>query len=154
MYNTFETGEVGALRAVIHITEQFGLIALTVIPSRENLFAHQTGFATFWVCSILNMLITTWLNYRTVKKSSSPVSESSKFKEALNLRIACTSTHLISSVFALFWYVAHEKWCQDYSYSYFAISEWVVVWSNIYFHLAEGLDAKDIIVIWKNVGGN
>ena len=139
------------VRTVLHVIEQLCLIGLTVVTSRENLFFHQVYFALFWIASILNLVVTTWINYQAIQKNSARLDSAlmTRLEMTLQWRLICCTLHLVSSLSALSWYFIHESQCGDYQYTYFAVSEWLVVFSNIYFHMAELGDSRDLIISVK-----
>jgi len=96
-----------------------GLIGLTYIQSNENFTLHATSFATFLTCSNLFMLsalvVTQTVGGNTILK-----------KLFLG--------HISSLILTMYCYWRHNAYCEDYIYTFFAIFEYVVVFTNIGFH--------------------
>jgi len=136
------------IKVTLHIVEQLCLLGLTVVTSKENLLFHQIYFALFWAASVLSLIVTTWINQQVVATNRVPTAGIGlqRLRAALFMRRWLLFVHLASSVSAFYWYFAHETYCQDYQYTYFAISEWALVFSNVYFHMCEVFETYDLTI--------
>lgn len=161
-------------RLCAHIGEQFFLVLLSVVSSSDNLFLHELGFAGFSLCGMLNMALTCYICSvmlalvsfepttpssslvavmsttlgcrKSRRRSSTPVKEVESILRARVFLSLCAAFCLVSAVFFFF---AHNRTCVDYRYTWFALSEWLFVLSNIIFHFeGEMRELADVDLVW------
>lgn len=127
------------VRFVLFEIEQFSLIGLTIIKSTENFFWHRNYFAAFWLASIIGMPVT--LRLREARA------------DIYAKRRIIFIIHFSSSLMCALFYYLHNTMCEDYIYSVFSIFEYVLVLSNIFFHLVEIPEFKNVsLVVVRNEG--
>lgn len=140
----FPESLLSCLNFAFSIFENLGLLLLTYVSSSETYFVHKEGFVLFIVSSLCHMLITCRL-WKSIKKYSlSPEDgKSHRWKvRFLLLNVGCC-------VFAGFFYWKHNMYCEPGSYTFFALFEYLVVLSNMAFHLTAVWDFKsrEVVVI-------
>ncbi|XP_055626933.1 post-GPI attachment to proteins factor 2-like isoform X2 [Toxorhynchites rutilus septentrionalis] len=137
MYKNYHVGllrkrrkELAYLACILNITELSSLVGLTLWTSSESYEVHKFCFSTFVIASIIYMLILIVIN-RITREDMLTVSErkSMKYKKRLFL------TNVCSILFAVYFFVRHNNYCEPGVYSLFALSEYVFVYSNIGFHM-------------------
>ncbi|XP_035382820.1 post-GPI attachment to proteins factor 2 isoform X1 [Electrophorus electricus] len=125
------------------LSENVGLLLLTYVCSAETYSLHKTGFIMFIVSSLLHMLFTCGLWQVIPKRNlSSEEVTSSRYKNRLFLfNIGCCTI-------AGYFYWRHNKYCEPGIYTLFALFEYLVVLSNMAFHMTAFLDFgnKEIMV--------
>ncbi|XP_036005749.1 post-GPI attachment to proteins factor 2-like [Fundulus heteroclitus] len=135
---------LSCLNLAFSIFENLGLLLLTYVSSNETYFVHKEGFVLFIVSSLIYMLITCRL-WRTIKKYSlSPEDAKSHYWKVRFLLL-----NVCFCAFAGFFYWKHNMYCEPGSYTFFALFEYLVVFSNMAFHLTAVWDFKsrEVVVI-------
>ncbi|XP_076835574.1 acyltransferase PGAP2 [Brachyhypopomus gauderio] len=125
------------------VSENAGLLLLTYVCSTETYSIHKGGFIVFIVSSLLHMLSTCRLWHVISRHSlSSEDMTSHYYKIRLFLFNICCC--LLAGYF--FW--RHNKYCEPGIYTLFALCEYLVVLSNMAFHMTAFWDFgnKDIMV--------
>lgn len=97
----------------------FGLIGLTYVQSNEYFTFHAVAFSLFLICSNGFMVATL-----TINRSSGGTS---KLKRLFLL-------HISSLVLTMYCYWRHNTYCEDYTYTFFSLFEYIIVFTNIGFH--------------------
>ncbi|CAG5103450.1 Oidioi.mRNA.OKI2018_I69.chr1.g778.t1.cds [Oikopleura dioica] len=100
------------------------LIGLTYVQSNEWFIVHAISFGTFLSASPLFMI--TALSCVNVGHG------------AYRSRKRTFLLHLSSTFVTLFLYHHHNSTCNDFVYTFFALFEYIIVFSNIYFHFLFG----------------
>ncbi|XP_028320966.1 post-GPI attachment to proteins factor 2 [Gouania willdenowi] len=133
----FPESSLSSLTLVFSIFENLGLLLLTYVSSSETYFVHKEGFVLFIVSSLINMLITCRL-WRAIKDSSlSPEDAMSH-----HWKVRFLLLNVCFCAFAGFFYWKHNMYCQSGSYTLFALFEYLIVFSNMAFHLTAVWDFK------------
>ncbi|XP_020490560.2 post-GPI attachment to proteins factor 2 [Labrus bergylta] len=132
------------LNLTFSILENLSLLLLTYVSSSETFFVHKEGFLLFIVSSIIHMMITCRL-WKAIKKYSlNPEDAKSHHWKVrfLFFNVSCCA-------FAGFFYWKHNMYCESGSYTFFALFEYLVVFSNMAFHLTAVWDFKtrEVMVI-------
>ncbi|KAG5844703.1 hypothetical protein ANANG_G00165350 [Anguilla anguilla] len=123
--------------------ENLGLLLLTYVSSNETYDVHKNGFIIFIACALVHMAVTCRL-WQVIKKYSfSPEEQTSylwkKWLFAFNI---------MSCLFAAYFYRWHNSYCDPGIYTFFAFFEYLVVLSNIGFHITAYWDfgTKEVMV--------
>ncbi|XP_075891853.1 acyltransferase PGAP2-like [Nelusetta ayraudi] len=132
------------LNLAFSMCENLGLLLLTYVSSSETYFVHKEGFVLFIISSLIYMTITCRL-WRSIKEYSLCYEDvkSHHWKvRFLILNVSCCA-------FAGFFFWKHNMYCESGSYTLFALFEYLVVISNMAFHLTAVWDfrSRDIMVI-------
>ncbi|XP_053728582.1 post-GPI attachment to proteins factor 2-like [Synchiropus splendidus] len=135
---------LGFLNLAFSILENLGLLLLTYVSSSETYFIHEEGFVLFILSSLIYMLITCRL-WKTIKNYSlNPEDSRSHLWKKRFLVI-----YIICCAFAGFFFWKHNMYCESGSYTMFALFEYLIVLSNMAFHLTAVWDFKtrEVMVI-------
>lgn len=76
----------------------------------------------------------------------------SKFNNSKKVKIRLAIVNCISVVFALYMYMRHNRYCESGAYTLFAFSEYVVITTNIIYHLQAYNDLGDFNLLVKDIG--
>uniref|UniRef100_A0A3P8ZU96 Acyltransferase PGAP2 n=1 Tax=Esox lucius TaxID=8010 RepID=A0A3P8ZU96_ESOLU len=126
---------LSGLALITAIVENVGLLLLTYVSSTETYSVHKNGFITFIASSLLHMLITCRL-WQVIKKFSLNPEELVSFRWKVRLFVFNVSCCLIAAYF----FRRHNKYCEPGIYTMFALCEYLVVLSNMAFHMTAFLD--------------
>ncbi|GAA6232703.1 post-GPI attachment to proteins factor 2-like [Lates japonicus] len=140
----FPESPLSCLNLAFSISENLGLLLLTYVSSTETYFVHKEGFVLFIVSSLIYMLITCRL-WKAIKKYSlSPEDAKSH-----HWKVRFLLLNVSFCAFAGFFYWKHNMYCESGSYTFFALFEYLVVFSNMAFHLTAVWDFKsrEVMVI-------
>ncbi|KAG7224717.1 hypothetical protein INR49_004608 [Caranx melampygus] len=124
---------LSGLALLCSLVENTGLLLLTYVSSTETYSVHKNGFIVFIAGSLLHMLITCWLWQEVT---------SYRWKVRLFLfNISCC-------VAAAYFFRRHNEYCETGVYTLFAFFEYLVVFSNMAFHMTAFWDfgGKEVIV--------
>ncbi|TRY75997.1 hypothetical protein DNTS_010899 [Danionella cerebrum] len=119
--------------------ENVGLLLLTYVSSTETYRLHKSGFIMFIVCSLVHMLLTCRLWSLIVKVSFSS-DEMKSYWCKLRLFLSNCCCCLVAGYF----YWRHNT----YFYTLFAVCEYLVVLTNMAFHMTAYWDfgGKEVMV--------
>ncbi|KAK4887617.1 hypothetical protein RN001_003888 [Aquatica leii] len=122
----------------LNVVENFALIILSFWTSSENYPIHKTAFITFIITSEFYMMLAWALNKRCRRHQRNLAeTKSLKWKKRLVVfNISCIVT-------ATYFFIRHNMWCEKFVYSAFAFFEYMVVLSNMAFHMTAYLDFKE-----------
>ncbi|KAI5635544.1 frag1/DRAM/Sfk1 family domain-containing protein [Phthorimaea operculella] len=126
------------LAVMLNFIENLALVGLTYWPSTLYYSHHEFCFKTFIATSILYMLITYVMLTRCRKRPNLTNSE----KKSLKIKLRAFVTNVASFIFVAYFFLRHNRLCEPYVYSMFALSEYVLVVSNIAFHLTTLYDRQ------------
>ncbi|KAM9450595.1 post-GPI attachment to proteins factor 2 [Clarias gariepinus] len=121
---------LSAFTLLCAVTENTSLLLLTYVSSTENYNVHKYGFITFIVSSVLHMMSTCRLWYVIMKYTISTEEMTSyRFKSRLFL------LNIVLTLAAGYFFRRHNKYCEPGIYTCFALFEYLVVVSNMAFHM-------------------
>ncbi|KAM9729463.1 post-GPI attachment to proteins factor 2-like isoform 1-T2 [Menidia menidia] len=121
---------LAAITLLCSLAENAGLLLLTYVASTETYSLHKNGFVLFIASSLLHMLSTCWL-WRLISRNGDSPEEVSSYRWKLRLflfNIGCCAA-------AAYFYRRHNKYCEPGVYTLFAGCEYLVVFSNMAFHM-------------------
>ncbi|KAM9811444.1 post-GPI attachment to proteins factor 2-like isoform X1 [Syngnathus typhle] len=132
------------LSLAFSISENLGLLLLTYVSSNETYFVHKEGFILFILSSFVYMIITCRL-WKAIKTYSLNPEDARSHHWKVSLLIL----NLSFCAFAGLFYVKHNLYCESGSYTLFALFEYLIVFSNMAFHLTAAWDFKsrEVMVI-------
>ncbi|CBY40424.1 unnamed protein product [Oikopleura dioica] len=110
---------------IFYFADIFALVGLTYVQSNEWFPLHAFFFGSFLTASPLFLLSALFCV---------PVAG----KAAYRSRKRTFQLHLSSILITMFFYVHHNSSCDDFVYTFFAFFEYIIVFSNIYFHFLFG----------------
>lgn len=139
----------GALTLLLSLVENTGLLVLTYVGSTETYDVHKYGFVAFIGSSLLHMLSTVRLWF-VIQRHSLDAEEvrSYRWKQRLFLfNISCCGA-------AAYFFRRHNKFCEHGVYTLFALSEYLVVFSNMAFHMTAFWDfrSREVMVATATEG--
>lgn len=123
----------------LNIIENMALVLLTFVSSKENYEFHEKSFITFLVTSELYMILTLILSKKLILEAAYSIKEKSSFNRKLLFLILNFSSCIASAYF----FYRHNVYCETGVYTLFALCEYVVIFSNIFFHGTAILDFND-----------
>ncbi|ENN73716.1 post-GPI attachment to proteins factor 2 [Dendroctonus ponderosae] len=129
---------MGYLAFILNIVENISLITLSFFTSSKFYAVHEKAFVTFILVSEIYMLLICIVQ--------------SRYKRPLRLSLLWKKRCMIANVvfisLAVYFFMRHNSMCEPYVYSMFAVSEYIVVLSNIAFHFTAYLDfhEKDLVI--------
>ncbi|KAJ8275537.1 hypothetical protein COCON_G00072890 [Conger conger] len=134
---------LSCLNLAFALGENLGLLLLTYVSSNETYDVHKSGFIVFIACALVHMAITCRL-WQVIKKYSFSPEEKTSYlwkKWLFGFSIA-------SCLFAAYFYKRHNNYCDPGVYTIFAFFEYLVVLSNIAFHITAYWDfgSKEVMV--------
>lgn len=135
VYFMYYLSKIATLFNILEIT---ALLVLSFVSSSENYAVHEKAFISFIIFSQLYMIVTviliSWIRKNVVEIDTRKLTRSFRYKSWLYL------TNLIGLLLSLYFFERHMEYCEPYMYSYFALCEYVVVFSNVFFHLTASID--------------
>jgi len=120
------------INSCIHFLELTFLLLLTYISSNENKLIHIIGFIGFILCALLHMLCTILIDYFWPRTKIFCLNEKEKYLRLKRLK--CFLANIISFCISLYFYYRHNRFCEPYIYSMYALFEYCVVLTNIAYH--------------------
>ncbi|XP_076606455.1 acyltransferase PGAP2 [Chaetodon auriga] len=125
------------------LAENTGLLLLTYVSSTETYNIHKNGFITFVSSSLVHMLITCRL-WQVIRRHYVNSEEITSYRWKVRLFLFNVSCCLAAAYF----FRRHNKFCEEGVYTFFAFFEYMVVFSNIAFHLTAFWDfgSKEVVV--------
>ncbi|KAM3964169.1 post-GPI attachment to proteins factor 2 [Aphomia sociella] len=123
---------------LLNIIENLALLGLTHWTSSINYPYHEVSFKTFMGTSIFYMLLTCIMLTRYRRRPNISSSE----MQSVKLKWRALFVNISSFTLAAFFFLRHNRFCEPYVYSMFGFSEYIVVISNITFHLTTVYDLQ------------
>uniref|UniRef100_T1JLR0 Splicing factor YJU2 n=1 Tax=Strigamia maritima TaxID=126957 RepID=T1JLR0_STRMM len=114
---------------LLNLIEILALIGLTYVSSTENYDVHEKCFIAFMACSEIYMLLSCYLFKKCMNSASTLERRSLRWKRILAL------TNILAFIVALYYFWRHNNYCEAGLYTKFAFFEYIVVLSNMGFHL-------------------
>ncbi|XP_056906111.1 post-GPI attachment to proteins factor 2-like isoform X1 [Takifugu flavidus] len=139
----FPESPLSCVTLAFSVCENLGLLLLTYVSSSETYFVHKEGFVLFIISSFIYMLTTCRL-WKSIKKHSLSPKDAKSYRWKVHFLLLNVSFCLLAALF--FW--KHNMYCEPGSYTFFALFEYLVVFSNMAFHLTSVWDfrSREIMV--------
>ncbi|GLV40045.1 Post-GPI attachment to proteins 2 [Carabus blaptoides fortunei] len=127
-----------AVAFLLNLIEVICLIGLSFWTSTDNYPVHKTCFVTFVVTSELYMVITCVLFKRCRRHPPMNIEVKS-----LRIKGRLVAFNICSIILASYFFMRHNSYCETGVYSLFALFEYLVVLSNMAFHMTAYWDFYD-----------
>ncbi|PAA57265.1 hypothetical protein BOX15_Mlig013600g1 [Macrostomum lignano] len=129
----------------VNCLELAALFGLSVVSSSDNFPIHRNCFAIFLISSsvymLLHLRVCCRLRSRQKLTDRQLISTRSFYIKLISFGVYCLSTAL-----AVYFYMRHQALCERLMYTYFAASEYIVVYMNILFHSTSYFDLSHLSV--------
>ncbi|XP_023936936.2 post-GPI attachment to proteins factor 2 [Bicyclus anynana] len=136
------------LAVFLNIIENLSLIGLTYWTSSKNYPFHEACFKTFIGCSIFYMFFTCMMLTKYRRRTTLTHLE----KYSIMLKWRSFLVNVGSFAFAAYFFLRHNRLCEPYVYSMFGFSEYIVVVSNIMFHMTTVYDVRKQFIYFTRNG--
>ncbi|XP_069181431.1 post-GPI attachment to proteins factor 2 isoform X3 [Procambarus clarkii] len=135
------------VNSFLNVVENVALLSLSFVSSKENYDIHKVSFIMFMVCSELYMVLTCLLLKDNTRRFNSPLERLAfiKKKQLMTANLACF-------LVALYFFYRHNTYCEPGMYSVFALLEYLVVLTNMAFHMTAYYDFHNHELIVDNEG--
>jgi hypothetical protein len=107
---------------VLNVIEVTSLLGLALFGSNENYSIHSKCFGTFLISSLTYMFLVSYTNFY------------SWCRRTVRVKTMIAWLNLFMMISATYFFFRHNSHCEPYVYTLFALSEYIIVLSNIYFH--------------------
>ncbi|XP_025088695.1 post-GPI attachment to proteins factor 2-like isoform X1 [Pomacea canaliculata] len=132
---------LAALNSLLHLVEIFSLVCLSMISSTENGGVHEGFFISFIISGLLYMLVTiVLLHWGRFSNGKIPTTQE---RMSLSYKTRLFLFKIFVFAVAAYLFYRHNAYCEPYVYSWFAALEYVVVFTNIFFHATLYWDLED-----------
>ncbi|XP_072938687.1 post-GPI attachment to proteins factor 2-like [Epargyreus clarus] len=122
----------------LNVIENLALLGVTHWTSSLNYPYHEACFETFIGTSIFYMFFTSLMLTKYRRRTTMTQLETYSVK----LKWRAFLTNVSSFAFAAYFFLRHNRLCEPYVYSMFGFSEYIVVVSNMMFHMTTVYDLK------------
>ncbi|KAE9556071.1 hypothetical protein FO519_000705 [Halicephalobus sp. NKZ332] len=113
----------------LNIMENIFLLLLTSISSVEDYGWHKASFAGFVICSLVYMILSTYLYDLSGRRRTNILGEKS-----FQYKLVCCSAETVLLFLASYCFYRHNAYCEPFVYSMFALCEYAIIIFNILFH--------------------
>ncbi|XP_021955778.1 post-GPI attachment to proteins factor 2 isoform X2 [Folsomia candida] len=129
------------LCGLLQSLENFGLLGLTFAGSDDNYEMHRNFFILFILCAEAYSIILVVLLQAYRKLPATPLEEKSLFVK--RVLIIC---NVFSLLCAMYTFARHNSLCEPGVYSLFALFEYIVILTNMGFHMTAYWDFRHAII--------
>lgn len=126
---------------VLQVTEVLSLLGLTFVSSAENFYIHELCFMAFMSSALCNMFL-----LYLVMKYGCKYKPTALERLSVKCKFMCGILNITSFFLALYFYFRHNLYCEPVIYTFFALFEYVVVVTNMGYHMTAYWDFSDHIV--------
>jgi len=129
------------ITCALNVLENIGLIGLTYVSSTENYSIHEKCFILFMGCSSAYQLMLCGLLflYRNIPPTSLETKSLKAKWSLVTINLSCVGL-------ACYAFVRHNAYCEEGMYTIFALLEYMVILSNMGFHMTAYWDFYDRVV--------
>ncbi|XP_011186766.1 post-GPI attachment to proteins factor 2 [Zeugodacus cucurbitae] len=134
------------IACLLNMVENFALLSLSLWTSLDNYPIHRNSFVVFIACSEMYMLLSYFLNKNGRKVPLLQMEEKSLLYKR-NLFI----TNVTAFVLAGYCFLRHNSSCEPGVYTFFALFEYIVVLTNMAYHMTAYWDfhAMHVTFDWE-----
>ncbi|XP_012265379.1 post-GPI attachment to proteins factor 2 isoform X2 [Athalia rosae] len=139
---------IGNFVLFTYTIENTALVTLSFWSSIENYALHKLSFITFLVMSLLHMLLSS-IVVRNCRSPAKDTIEENSFQWKRRMLIGNVSSILLATYF----FYRHNTYCESNVYSLFALAEYMVVLTNMGFHMTAAWDfaGRSLLVSCKGL---
>ncbi|KAL9899062.1 post-GPI attachment to proteins factor 2-like [Glossina fuscipes fuscipes] len=121
---------IAKFAVILNVIENLALVCLSLWTSADDYEVHKTSFITFIACSEIYMLIVYFLNRKARKLSLTETEEKSLRYKGLFFTI-----NVLAFSLAAYCFIRHNTKCESGVYTIFALFEYIVVLTNMAYHM-------------------
>ncbi|KAL7304880.1 hypothetical protein TKK_0002685 [Trichogramma kaykai] len=145
--NTYPTTrKLTRLALVTYVIENTSLVTLSFWTSNENYALHKLSFMIFLFTSFIYMNVS-YIIATMCRSTTREVHDIISLKWKLRALIS----NLAGIILACYFFYRHNKYCEPFVYSLFALAEYLVVLTNMGFHVTAAYDfAGRSVLISRN----
>ncbi|XP_013113384.1 post-GPI attachment to proteins factor 2-like [Stomoxys calcitrans] len=136
------------IAVALNVIENFALLSLSVWTSSDSYDIHRNAFVAFIASSELYMIISYFLNKNGRKQALTETEEKS-----VRYKLSCFLINLLAFALAGYFFVRHNSKCEPGVYTLFALFEYVVVFSNMSYHMTSYWDFYGYFVHFDKENG-
>ncbi|XP_011307586.1 post-GPI attachment to proteins factor 2-like [Fopius arisanus] len=127
----------GVSRAALftYAVENISLVTLSFWTSSENYAFHKLSFITFLIISIVHMGLAIY-----IEKNCRSVSKDVHEQRSYVLKTRAMTANIFCIFMACYFFWRHNTYCEPLVYSMFAFFEYMVVLTNMAFHVTAAWD--------------
>ncbi|XP_011499891.1 PREDICTED: post-GPI attachment to proteins factor 2-like isoform X2 [Ceratosolen solmsi marchali] len=118
-----------------YFSENIALVTLSFWSSNENYVLHKISFITFLLMSLMYMVIS-YIIAKNCRNTTKDIHNSTSIKWKFNSMVLNISAVML----ACYFFYRHNKYCEPFVYSMFALAEYIVVITNMAFHVTAAYD--------------
>ncbi|XP_058804233.1 post-GPI attachment to proteins factor 2-like isoform X2 [Phymastichus coffea] len=118
-----------------YFLENTALVTLSFWSSNENYVFHKISFITFLLMSLMHMV----LSY-IIAMNCCNVAKDTNNSISLKWKFNSMVLNVTATMLACYFFYRHNKYCEPFVYSMFALAEYVVVITNMAFHVTAAYD--------------
>ncbi|KAJ8676716.1 hypothetical protein QAD02_012503 [Eretmocerus hayati] len=118
-----------------YFLENTALVTLSFWSSNENYVLHKLSFITFLLMSLMHMMIS-----YIIVRSCRHVPRDTNDRISLRWKFNSMISNVLAILLACYFFYRHNKYCEPLVYSMFALAEYIVVISNMAFHVTAAYD--------------
>ncbi|CAD6998941.1 post-GPI attachment to proteins factor 2 [Ceratitis capitata] len=137
---------LAVIACLLNMIENFALLSLSLWTSMDNYPIHRNSFVVFIACSEIYMLISYFLIKNGRKVPLLPMEEKSLLYKR-NLFIINVTAFILAG----YCFMRHNSLCEPGVYTFFALFEYVVVLTNMAYHMTSYWDfhAMHVTFDWE-----
>uniref|UniRef100_A0A1I8PZK5 CWH43-like N-terminal domain-containing protein n=1 Tax=Stomoxys calcitrans TaxID=35570 RepID=A0A1I8PZK5_STOCA len=136
------------IAVALNVIENFALLSLSIWTSSGSYDIHRNAFVTFIASSELYMIISYFLNKNGRKQALTETEEKS-----VRYKLSCFLINLLAFALVVYFFLRHNSKCEPGVYTFFALFEYVVVLSNMSYHMTSYWDFYGYFVHFDKENG-
>ncbi|XP_040576225.1 post-GPI attachment to proteins factor 2-like [Lepeophtheirus salmonis] len=130
---------------ILSVIENASLLGLTIVSSADIFAIHKFCFGAFITSSFLYMLLVSYVLFNP--RLSGYNSQGRNDRISLLFKRRIFKAQFLSIPLLLYFYYRHNSFCEPYVYSFFCITEYFIVLSNMGFHMTAFYDFKGTVLM-------
>lgn len=140
---------LGHLAVLLNVIENISLLGLSLFTSAEDYKTHRNCFVTFIATSEVYMLLTYFLNKNARKTLDLTWME----RKSLRFKRDLFILNVVCFALAGYFFVRHNDYCEPGIYTFFAFFEYIVVFTNMGYHMTAYWDFCDRYLLFDKSHG-